>query len=666
MRRNLIVIRKARKLCLVGLGIFCFVPKMLAAPEYKTKAVIVAVMDGVRYSETFGDPKRALIPNMAKLENQGTLFVNFYNTGRTITRQAHSTITSGTWQVVPNDGPRQTMPSFCEYARNELGWSTEHCWVIFGKGAYAYAPYSSMPPYGEKFKPSFIKRIGEKTIEDNKKVLDKIFEVMDSDRPRLILANFGTTDNIAHKGDWDGYTEAIRSCDLMFGKLWEKVQNTPGYKDATTIFFTNDHGRHNNKPRQPKDGFQNHFGNCEGCSHIMLLVLGPDTKRSVVIDRRVLLVDICPTVGELLGFQTPLADGEVISDCLVTPLGLNQKKALTPAAKQAVLMKKLAGRDLLKTVAEANLARDATEMTPSPAAELLLRGMISAARVTGDRRYRDFAETWAENHIAESRDNPHLIRILAELGADGNAPPSYLAASKAWAKRWVDIPGKPLSYASTVARVADVTKDKNIMEGVKISLGLAAATEDTLRQEYQKLGLKPPPAASDNKPEEMPAQLTTLADAMRFMALGDAAAAMPENRIVRLACDIQQSACSRGIREIGGVWDDPVVSALVLSEVLAVRKLRRAHPIEWSAATPTAEAAEAIRTSAPSPIPPDPEVFYLDLFPFGYDLLKYHVGENGHYADGTPLSDGAALLLYAEGANTPMPPRIGPIRVIEE
>jgi hypothetical protein len=74
-------------------------------------------MDGVRYSETFGHPKQELIPKVAKLEKEGTLFSQCFNTGVTITRQGHSTIATGTWQDVPLGGPRQTMPAVGEYAR---------------------------------------------------------------------------------------------------------------------------------------------------------------------------------------------------------------------------------------------------------------------------------------------------------------------------------------------------------------------------------------------------------------------------------------------------------------------------------------------------------------------------------------------------------------------
>ncbi len=46
---------------------------------YKTKHVFIVVMDGVRYSETFGDSTHALIPRLYNdLRPEGTLFTNFY------------------------------------------------------------------------------------------------------------------------------------------------------------------------------------------------------------------------------------------------------------------------------------------------------------------------------------------------------------------------------------------------------------------------------------------------------------------------------------------------------------------------------------------------------------------------------------------------------------
>ena len=63
--------------------------------------------------------------------------------------------------------------------------------------------------------------------------------------------------------------------------------------------------------------------------------------------------------------------------------------------------------------------------------------------------------------------------------------------------------------------------------------------------------------------------------------------------MVRLALNLQQAACSRGVRELGGVLDDPVAAALCLAQVLDARKVNRRHPIQWTEPAAVAAAAEA-------------------------------------------------------------------------
>ena len=677
--------RWAHVLAAALVGLWAVELAQAAERAYKTRNVIIAVMDGVRYSETFGDPQRELIPNLAKMAREGTLYTNYYNTGVTITRQGHSTIATGTWQTVFNGGPRQTMPPLWEYARNELGWSIKDCHVIFGKGFYSYAAGSSFPTYGKAFEPTFAINIGEKNAADEERVLARVFQAMDTDKPRLIFVNFGLTDHVAHSNQWEPYAEAIRHCDLLFGKLWEKVQSTPGYQDATTVFFTNDHGRHNGKPDQLKGGFNGHGDKCEGCQHIMLLVLGPDTPRGAAVARRALEVDIAPTVGELLGFQTPLAEGSVLTDCLAECLGVNQKLAKTPEAERALALRKLAQRDLLRTLADATLKRTPAELNPSPkpeampaapakvnpllagvGVELLLRGMLRAAEVTQDTRYRDFVESWAKAYLKEAETNPHVARILVELAAKGQ-PADGLAAAKKCAERYagkgpspapdfeelVDAPFR----AGFVARVAQVTKDPKLAEAARPALGLEGKAEEQLVREWQKLGVRPAPMACELIQKPPQAGAATVADSARLLALLDAAAAAPEDRIIRLACDLQQSACSRGIREIGGVWDDPTVSAVNLYGVLAAARLRRARPIQW-VAEPAQE--KKGRRGSQLPLWAHPEQFYKGAFPYAFDLLKYKVDENGHYGDGAPMADGAALLLFAEAKGARAIPGVGP------
>jgi hypothetical protein len=210
------------------------------------------------------------------------------------------------------------------------------------------------------------------------------------------------------------------------------------------------------------------------------------------------------------------------------------------------------------------------------------------------------------------------------------------------------------------ARVAEITRDARLASAAKTTLGLSGQTEAQQIRQWQKLGLRPAPMACEfnRRPEQI--VQTTAADAVRFLALADAAAALPDDRVVRLTCDLQQSVCARGIREAGGVCDDPTLVALTLYQVLAMRPLRRAHPIQW--AEPTA--ADTNKPRQPSrPFWAYPEQFYNGSFPYGVEGLRYKVDENGHYGGGSPMADGAALLLFATAKTTPIAAGRGPTQV---
>jgi len=49
----------------------------------------------------------------------------------------------------------------------------------------------------------------------------------------------------------------------------------------------------------------------------MFLAVGPDIQPGLVVEQRRTLRDIAPTIGYLLGFETPLAEGEVMTELLV-------------------------------------------------------------------------------------------------------------------------------------------------------------------------------------------------------------------------------------------------------------------------------------------------------------------------------------------------------------
>ena len=85
--------------------------------EYKTENVIIIVVDGVRYSETWGDSTHQYIPYFSnEIANFGVVNTAFYHNGETNTTSGHTAITSGSYQEINNFGqeiPRH--PSIFQY-----------------------------------------------------------------------------------------------------------------------------------------------------------------------------------------------------------------------------------------------------------------------------------------------------------------------------------------------------------------------------------------------------------------------------------------------------------------------------------------------------------------------------------------------------------------------
>jgi len=58
---------------------------------------------------------------------------------------------------------------------------------------------------------------------------------------------------MGRSGNWSTYTNAIQNADTLIYHLWLKIQSDHAYKDETTMFIANDHGRHLDSV---KTGFQ--------------------------------------------------------------------------------------------------------------------------------------------------------------------------------------------------------------------------------------------------------------------------------------------------------------------------------------------------------------------------------------------------------------------------
>jgi hypothetical protein len=514
-----------------------------APPAYRTKHVIVAVMDGVRYSETFGDPEHRLVPRMwTELAPQGTLYTGFYNRGVTVTRQGHSTIASGTYQVVPNGGARLTRPTFFDYFREETGAPADQAWAIFGKGDYSFAPYSSCPTYQDRWAPRATIGVGENSLEDDRKVLETALSVMREHQPRLMFLNFGYTDHIGHLGTFDEYTRAVTNVDALFADLWAAIQADPEYRDSTTLILTNDHGRHDDA----HGGFHGHGDGDEGCRHVFFLVLGPDTRQGAVVADPAEQIDIAPTVGELLGFQTPLAEGRVLSESFRSSLGLNRKAARTAVEKAAVHTLELAGRDLGRTVSHQALLRLSPATLPAnPASALLFHGLLTRVK-TGQPPESTLVLQAVRDWLEKTRDDQGkaaLYRTLVLLDLprpETAAVRQYLETADSTAPGWTEV--DRAFFLDLVARSGELTRLEPALQAVLTSAN-APAPALTLYALSDAL------AALENPKRPGPPQ----------SGLGTAVAKLKE------ACLLRYYRAAQDQVEAGGLWPDPVDSLLYLA-----------------------------------------------------------------------------------------------------
>ena len=92
-----------RKSLMVNIGIVLLLivacSKDMVYQNLKTEHVIIVVIDGARYSETWGEPSHAYIPLQSSLSSQGVLFENFTNSGMTSTIPGHTSIVTGVIQT---------------------------------------------------------------------------------------------------------------------------------------------------------------------------------------------------------------------------------------------------------------------------------------------------------------------------------------------------------------------------------------------------------------------------------------------------------------------------------------------------------------------------------------------------------------------------------------
>lgn len=281
--------------------------------SFQTKHVIVLVIDGVRFTESFGDDSCRYIPNLCELKSDGVLYDQFRANGpRTTTNVGHTALVTGVYQRISNSGkafPRN--PSMFQYFMKQKDIDKNKLWAISSKGKLSIMGNTRNRKWRNRFLPSVYcgKNGNNNDYVNDRETWKQVMHVMNTYKPYLSIINLLAPDVNGHGNNWEGYLQAIRNSDAYARELWEWIQNDPEMKDQTTLIITNDHGRNEDGH---KDGFISHGDRSIGNRHIFMLALGPDTKKNVVHNKKRELIDIPVTIAHILGFDMPTAKGEVM------------------------------------------------------------------------------------------------------------------------------------------------------------------------------------------------------------------------------------------------------------------------------------------------------------------------------------------------------------------
>ena len=283
--------------------------------QYKTKNVIILVMDGPRYSETWGDTSHQYIPHMANdMAQHGIISTKFFNQGPTYTTAGHTAITTGNYQRIANNGKQYpSKPSIFQYYRKLKEKPSNAAYVITSKDKLAILTDCKKRKWRGDYRPA--QSCGKDGLfsgyrRDNE-TYEEVINILGKDKPSLVIVNFRQPDAWGHAANWEKYLASTKQTDEYIYKIFQFIRNSPNYKDNTTLFVTNDHGRHLDGH---KDGFISHGDGCEGCRHINLFAYGPDFKRNLITNQERELIDIPVTVAKLLGFEMDCVKGEVMTE----------------------------------------------------------------------------------------------------------------------------------------------------------------------------------------------------------------------------------------------------------------------------------------------------------------------------------------------------------------
>jgi hypothetical protein len=139
-------------------------------------------------------------------------------------------------------------------------------------------------------------------------------QVMKQFAPSLLWITLHDMD-VAHTGAYSLYLEGIQRTDRLCADIWKMIEGDPEYKGRTTMLILPDFGRDSDFSTSG-NGFQHHRTGDPLSRTTWMMALGPHIRQNYTVDRPLDSLDLVPTLGAMMDFATPLANGKPIVEVL--------------------------------------------------------------------------------------------------------------------------------------------------------------------------------------------------------------------------------------------------------------------------------------------------------------------------------------------------------------
>ncbi len=337
------------------------------------KVVVVTFGGGARDEETFAPEGNENIPHLLReLIPQATFCTQVINRGILGHYVATASLATGAYEIFDNFADvAPDNPTVFEYYRKALGRPPQDAWVIAPSNGFNRIGQSSgkliAPGYGAEVllpkhllrtvlgspqatgadklsflyqdnyeDPSYVSPLGNEDRHLDQ--LDSILHLAVSDflkdaktltsadelsvyimrqlmrqvAPSLLWITLHDMD-VAHAGAFSLYLDGIRRTDRLCGEIWNFIQSEPEYKDRTSLLILPDFGRDSDF-NASCNGFQHHRSGDAMSRTTWMMALGPHIRQNTIVGRPLESLDLVPTIGALLGFPTPRAQGKPITE----------------------------------------------------------------------------------------------------------------------------------------------------------------------------------------------------------------------------------------------------------------------------------------------------------------------------------------------------------------